>query len=122
MLFRSLGERQGAAVEADLVEHPAERIIPTLIADRHDVAHAIGFQGLRRRGDERPVHIEIEKVRRVDERHGHVMPVRIGNRVGEGVAGTVGAEGQPVIGFEIELLTAALPQCAVALADEMALS
>ena len=53
----NLGERQGAAVEADLVEHPAERIIPTLIAERHDVAHAIGLQRLRRRGGQRAIDI-----------------------------------------------------------------
>ena len=102
----NLGERQRAAVEADLVEQPAERIIPEQIADRHDVARVVRFQGLRRRGGQRAIDIDVEEVRRVRERHGDMVPVRIGDRAGDGVAGGEGAEGQLVRGIEIELLTA----------------
>ena len=117
----NLGQRQHAAVEADFVEHAAERIIPLQVADRHDVARAIGFQGLRRRGPQDSIDIDVDEVRRVREGHGHMVPIRIGDRAGDGVAGAEGAEGQLVIGIKIELLTARHPGGGT-LAEEMALS
>ena len=50
------------------------------------------------------------------------MPVRIGDCAGDGVAGREGAEGQLVVGFEIELLTARHPRACVTFTEEMALT
>ncbi len=50
-----------------------------------------------------------------------MVPVRIGDRAGDGVAGGEGPKRELVVGIEIELFTAALPEGAVALAEEMPL-
>ena len=118
----NLGERQHAAVDADFVEQPAERYCcPEQVADRHDVARTVRFQGLGGRGDQGAIHIDLERIGAVRERHGDMVPVRIGDRAGDGVAGGEGAKRELVAGIEIELFTAALPEGAVALAEEMPL-
>ena len=117
----NLGERQHAAVDPDFVEQAAERIAAVQVADRHDVARAVRFQGLRGRGDQGAIHIDPQRIGAVRERHGDMVPVRIGDRAGDGVAGGEGAERELVAGIEIELFTAALPGGAVALAEEMPL-
>ena len=117
----NLGEGQGAAIDPDFIEQPAEGIIALQVADRHDMGRTVGFQGLGGRGDERTIHIDLERIGAVREGHGHMVPVRIGDRAGEGVAGGEGAKRELVGGIEIELFTAALPEGAVALAEEMPL-
>ena len=81
----------------------------------------VGFEGLGGRGDQGAVHIDPQRIGAVCERHGDMVPVRIGDRAGDGVAGGEGAKGQLIVRFEIEFFTAALPERAVALAEEMAL-
>ena len=117
-----LRQGQHAAVDPDFIEQAAERITAVQVAERHDMAHAVRFQGLRRRGDQRAIHIDPQRIGAVRERHGEMVPVRVGNRAGKGVAGAERPESQPVIGIEVELFAPALPEGAVALAEEMALA
>ena len=117
----NLGERQDTAVDPDFIEQPAERIRALEVADHHDVGRAVGFQGLGGRGDQRAIHIDLERIGAVRERHGDMVPVRIGDRAGDSIAGGEGAKRELVAGIEIELFTAALPGGAVALAEEMPL-
>ena len=82
----------------------------------------ICLQGFRRCGDQHAIHIHPERVGAIRERHGEMVPICVGDRAGDGVAGAEGAEGQPVVGIEVELFAPALPEGAVALAEEMALA
>ena len=100
---------------------PLNGIAAEQVADRHDVARTVRFQGLGGRGGQGAVHIDLQRIGAVRERHGDMVPVRIGDRAGDGVAGGEGAKGELVAGIEIELFTAALPEGAVALAEEMPL-
>ena len=117
----NLGERQHAAVDADFIEQAAERIAAEQVAERHDVARTIRFQGLGGRGGEDAIHIDLQRIGAVREGHGDMVPVRIGDRAGDGVAGGEGTKRQLVGGIEIQLFTAALPEGAVAFAEEMPL-
>ena len=117
----NLGRCQHAVVDAEFVEQPAERIIARQVADRHDMARIVCFQGLRRRGGQRAVHVELQRLGAVGERHGDMVPGRIGDRAGEGVAGAEGTEGQLVAGIEIELLTTQHPRGDGTRAEEMPL-
>ena len=92
----NLGERQDTAVDADFIEQPAERIRTLEVPDHHDVGRAVGFQGLGGRGDQGAVHIDPQRIGAVRERHGDMMPVRIGDRAGDSIAGGEGAEGELV--------------------------
>ena len=106
----NLGEREHAAVDPDFIEQPAEGIRAVQVPDRHDVRRVVGFEGLGGRGDQGAVHIHPQRIRAVRERHGDMVPVRIGDRAGDGVAGGEGAKGQLIVRFEIEFFTAALPE------------
>lgn len=92
-----------------------------MVADGHDVARAVRFQDLRRRGGQGAVHIELQRLGAVSEGHGNMVPCGVGNRARESVAGGEGAEGQLVIGLEIELLTAQHPCGGGTSAEEMSL-
>ena len=85
------------------------------------MAGAIRFQGLGGRGGEDAIHIDLQRIGAVREGHGDMVPVRIGDRAGDGVAGAEGTKRQLVAGIEIQLFTAALPEGAVAFAEEMPL-
>ena len=89
---------------------PLNGIAALEVADRHDVGRIVGFQGLGGRGDQGTIHIDLQRIGAVRERHGDMVPVRIGDRAGEGVAGGEGAKRELVAGIEIELFTAALPE------------
>ena len=117
----NLGEGEHAAVDPDFIEQPAERVRPLEVADHHEVGRIVGFQGLRDRGDQGAVYIDPQGIRAVRERHGDMVPVRIGNRAGDSIAGSEGTKRELVAGIEIELFTTALPGGAVALAEEMPL-
>ena len=117
-----LCQGQHAAVDSELVEQTAEGITALQVAEGHDVGRIIRFQGLRGRGDQYPIHIDPERVGAVGERHGDMVPVRIGDRAGEGVAGTEGAEGQPVVRIEVEFFASGHPRRSRAFAEEMALA
>ena len=117
-----LRQSQHAAVDSDFVEQAAERIVAPLVADRHDVGRIIRLQGLRGRGDQGAIHIHPECIGAVGEGHRHMVPVRVGDRAGKGVAGAVGAEGQPVVCIEVEFFASGHPRRSRAFAEEMALA
>ena len=118
----NLGEGQRAAVDPDFVEQAAERYCcrAGCRASRRGPPRPLPEPG--RRGDQCAIHIDLERIGAVRERHGDMVPVRIGDRAGEGVAGTERAEGQLVVGLEVEFFTAHGPRGRRALAEEMPLA
>ena len=102
-------EGQGAVVDPHFVEQPTERIAAMHVAERHDMGRRIRFQRPRGRGDQHPIHIHPQRVGAVRERHGHMVPVRVGNGPGERVTGAERPEGQLIAWHEVEFFTARLP-------------
>ena len=105
----NFGERQGAVVDPQFVERPTEGIAAMHVAERHHMGRRIRFQRPRGRGDQHPIHIHPQRVGAIRERHGHMVPVRVGNGPGERVTGVERPKGQLIASSEIEFFTARFP-------------